>query len=111
MQDQLNFRSQPAALQAISARTAVDAVLASDYDTSMRLRDQADMSVIESVRPANPSGWVLTVGGRDLVLSEREALVWLAAVDAYQIMEEREQSVPDDSPYWKWADIDGGDGD
>jgi hypothetical protein len=111
MQDQLNFRSHPAALQAISARTAVDAVLASDYNTSMRLRDQVDMSVIESVRPANPSGWVLTVGGRNLVLSEREALVWLAAVNAYHIMEEREQSVPDDSPYWKWADIGGGDGD
>jgi hypothetical protein len=86
-------------------------ILASDYDTSMRLRDQVDMSVIESARPASPSGWVVTVGGRDLVLSEREALVWLAATEAYQEMDERLHSVPDDSPYWKWAGIGGGDGD
>jgi len=63
------------------------------------LRDDVGMGVVESVRPASPAGWVLTVGGRELTLAdEHQALIWVTAIGAYQIMEEREQSVPADWP-------------
>jgi hypothetical protein len=79
----------------------------SDDEISMCLRDHAGMGIIESVRPAGPYGWVLTVNGRELTLADQhQALIWLTAISAFQDMEEREASVPAD---WGW--IGGYDGD
>jgi hypothetical protein len=57
------------------------------------------MGVIESVRSASPAGWVVTVGGRELILAdEHQALIRVTAIGAYQEMEEREGSVPTGEP-------------
>jgi hypothetical protein len=66
-----------------------------DEEVALYLRDSARDGIVESARPAGPPGRVVTVGGRDLVLASRhEALIWISAIEAYQVVEERMASAP-----------------
>ena len=57
---------------------------AADDEIHARLKVHVSIGIIESVRPASPSGWVLTASGQDITLtSQAQALAWLSAVDAF----------------------------
>jgi hypothetical protein len=76
---------------------------AADDEIHARLKQHVSIGIVESVRPASPSGWVLTASGQDITLtSQAQALAWLGAADAFINMLER-QIGKDPDRLWEWA--------
>ncbi len=66
-----------------------------------RLKEHADIGIIDSVRPAGPSGWIVSIGGQDRALTDQaQALTWLSAVDAVLALLDRQMSGGGDWPTW-----------
>ncbi len=76
---------------------------AADDDIHARLKQHVSIGIIEAVRPASPSGWVLTANGQDTTLtSQEQALAWLSAADTFINLLER-QIGKDPDHLWGWA--------
>jgi hypothetical protein len=76
---------------------------AADDEIHARLKEHVRIGVIEAVRPASPSGWVVTAIGTEITLaSQAQALAWLHAADAFINLLER-QIGKDPSRLHSWA--------
>jgi len=74
-----------------------------DDEIYARLTEHVSIGIIESVRPASPSGWVLTASGQDLTLiGQGQALAWLSAADAFIDLLNRQISEGDDLGLWAY---------